>query len=218
MSSAGLLRSALAGLPADIAGALETEFLELERRFGMGDRGPAELNGGRLADAMVRLLDWKRTGSYTPMGQQVNRQAVLSACRQDPAIPDSYRSHLTTCIELLMDVRNRRDVAHHGAAVGVNEMDTPLVIRVAAWSLAEIVRVEAALPPADAQSLIDSLAEKEIPLVEEIGGDLFVLASDLPAAAPCSRPSDISTRPGSSVSSKLRPGSVVSTSRATRST
>jgi len=183
MSSAGLLRNALAGLPGDIADALENEFLELQRRFGMRDWGPAELNGGRFAEAMVRFLDWKRTGGYTPVGQQVNRQAVLSACRQDPSMPDSYRSHLTTCAELLMDIRNRRDVAHIGAAVGVNEMDTHLVMRVAAWSLAEIVRVEAALPPAEAQTLIDSLAEKGIPLVEEIAGDLIVLASDLPASA-----------------------------------
>jgi len=183
MGSGGLLPNALGGLPQDISEALESEFLELERRFGMRDWGPAELNGGRFAEAMVRFLDWKRTGTYTPKGQQVNRQAVLSACRQDPAMPDSYRSHLTTCTELLMDVRNRRDVAHLGAAIGVNEMDTYLVMRVAAWSIAEIVRVEAALPPAGAQSLIDSLAEKVIPLVEEIGGDLIVLASDLPASA-----------------------------------
>ena len=80
-----------------------------------------------------------------------------------------------------MDVRNKRDVAHIGAAIDVEEMDAHLVVRVAKWLLAEIVRIEAGLPPSEIQDLVDELSAKELPLVETIAGDYVVLATNLRA-------------------------------------
>lgn len=68
-----------------------------------------------------------------------------------------------------------------GTEVDVNEMDAQLVIRLAAWTLAEIVRQEGKLSAGDAQAIIDRLTVRRLPLVEKVGGDLVVVATDLSA-------------------------------------
>ncbi len=122
------LQSVLPSVPSDISNALGEEFIELKTRFARQDWGPAELNGGRFAEAALRFLEWKESGSaYTPIGQQLNRSKILGSIRKNTAFPEGLRFHVASCIEILMDIRNKRDVAHLGATVDVNEMDARLV-------------------------------------------------------------------------------------------
>lgn len=182
MNPSGSLRNVLPNIPGDIVDALETEFRNLESRFARRDWGPAELNGGRFAEAVLRFLEWRESGGhYTPIGMQLNRQAILNRARNNPSLPDGLRFHVAKCSEILMDIRNRRDVAHLGTVINVDEMDAHLVMRLAAWVLAEIVREESDLSAQDAQALIDRLSVRRLPLVEEVGGDLVVVATDLSA-------------------------------------
>lgn len=176
------LRSALQNVPDDIRSALEAELTELERRFARGDWKAAELNGGRFAEAVMRYLEWKRTGSFTPVGKQLNRTSILKAVETDTTLPEGLRFHVRRSVELLMDVRNKRDVAHLGNVVDVEEMDARLVLRLANWTISEIIRTEGALRGEDIQKLVDRFSTTHMPLVEEIDGDLVLLATDLPAA------------------------------------
>jgi len=180
MNPLGSLSNALPSIPNDIVDALETEFRNLESRFARRDWGPAELNGGRFAEAVLRFLEWHESGGhYTPIGRQLNRQAILNRVRNNTSLPDGLRFHVSKCAEILMDIRNRRDVAHLGAAINVDEMDAHLIMRIAAWILAEIVREESGLSAQDAQALIDRLSARRLSLVEEVGGDLVVVATNL---------------------------------------
>lgn len=155
MNPSGSLRNVLPNIPSDIGDALETEFRNLESRFARRDWGPAELNGGRFAEVVLRFLEWRESGGhYTPIGMQLNRQAILNRARNNPSLPDGLRFHVAKCSEILMDIRNRRDVAHLGTVINVDEMDAHLVMRLAAWILAEIVREESNLSAQDAQALI----------------------------------------------------------------
>jgi hypothetical protein len=176
------LASALAAVPADIVTALAREYGALQSRFARQDWAPASLNGGRFAEALVRYLEWKQSGHYTAIGAQLPRERILNAVRSDPTMDPGLRLHVLKCAELLLDVRNRRDVAHLGHDVDVNEMDTHLVLRLAAWSLGEIIRQEGSVPPGDRQTLLDRLSSRAVPLVEEIGGELVVLSTSLDAS------------------------------------
>lgn len=182
MSGSNEFRAALINVPDDIVAALEREFADLEARYVRGDWGPAELDGGRLAEALFRYLDWKQSGTFTPIGNQLNRSSITQAVKTDTSLPEGVRFHVRRCTDLLMDIRNKRDVAHLGSAVNVNEMDSQLVMRLASWSLAEIVREEGNLSPEEAQHLIDRFSAIHVPLVEEIDGDLIVVATELRAA------------------------------------
>jgi hypothetical protein len=169
-------------IPPDICQALQDEHRELRLRFSRGDWGPAQLNGGRFAEALLRYLEWKESRTFTPIGTQLRRSAILGKVRSNAGIPDGLRFHVASCVELLMDVRNKRDVAHLGNVVDVKAMDAHLVMRLASWSLAEVIREESQLAPDEIQALIDRLSERRLALVEEIDGRLIVVATELPAA------------------------------------
>lgn len=175
------LDRALSGIPKEVLQVLREEYSKLEARFARGDWASAELNGGRFAEAILRYLEWKVSQKFTPLGTRLNRSAIIGKTRSASQLPDGIRSHLTTCAELLMDVRNQRDIAHLGSVVDVKGMDAHLVMRLAAWSLAEIVREESGLSGDEVQLLVDRLSERRLALVEEIDGNLVVVATNLKA-------------------------------------
>ncbi len=175
------IQSAISDIPQELANAIIEEYIEVQLRYARGDWAPSELNGGRFAEAILRYCEWKGSSSFTPLGISVNRSSILGRTRNNTRLPESLRFHISTCVELLLDVRNRRDVAHLGNNIDVREMDSLLVFRIASWMLAEIIRLESGFPPNQVQSIIDKLSKKHIPLVEEIGGDLIVVGTHLRA-------------------------------------
>jgi hypothetical protein len=176
------LRNVLPNIPSDIVDALETEFGGLESRFARRDWGPAELNGGRFAEAVLRFLEWRESGGhFTPVGTQLNRQQILNRVYNSASLPEGLRFHVAKCSEVLLDIRNKRDVAHLGTTISVDQMDAHLVMRLAAWILAEIIREEGGLSAQAAQDIIDRLSSRRLSLIEEVGGDLVVVATELPA-------------------------------------
>jgi hypothetical protein len=178
----GTLSSYLPNIPSEIVTAIENEFQALASRFSRHDWGPAELNGARFAEGMFRYLEWKHSGTaFTPIGVQLNRQSIFNRVSTDANLPDGLRFHVLKCTELLLDIRNKRNVAHLGNLLNVDEMDSRLVMRLVKWILAEVIREESAANPQEIQRIIDSLSVKEIPLIEEIDGDLVVVGTDLKA-------------------------------------
>jgi hypothetical protein len=154
--------------------------VNLESRFARRDWGPAELNGGRLAEALLRYLEWKESGgSFTRIGEELDRTRVTNRVKNNPKLPKGLRFHVLACAGLLLDVRNKRDVAHLGEVIDVSEMDAHLVMRLASWALSEVIREESGLPPKEIQQLIDQLSARRIALVEEIGGRLVIVATSL---------------------------------------
>lgn len=173
---------ALSEIPGELAAALSNELAGLMHRFAKRDWGPSKLNGGRLAEAVLRYVELKGTGSYTPFGTQINRSKVCADAANNTALSDSVRFHLPSSAQLIMDVRNKRDVAHLSAVLDVNEMDSHLVVRLGSWMVAEIVRLEAGLAPDEVQRIVDSLSTKYVPLVEVFDGETVVVAPSLSAA------------------------------------
>ena len=60
MAGAELI-GALNHLPAQIVKALENEYGKMESRFARRDWAPAELSGGRFAEALFRYMEWKES-------------------------------------------------------------------------------------------------------------------------------------------------------------
>ncbi|HEV2263227.1 MAG TPA: hypothetical protein VGR79_01710 [Stellaceae bacterium] len=65
----------------------------------------------------------------------------------------------------MYEVRNNRGVGHVGGEVDPNHMDATLVVSMCNWIIAEIVRVFHNLSVDEAQALVDSLAERRVPIV-----------------------------------------------------
>lgn len=183
MGSINLLTSAFGAIPIDIVNAITKEYTELESRFSRHDWAPGELNGGRFAEAVLRYLEWKESGgsSFTPFGTQINRSSIIHRISSNPNMPDGLRFLVPKCSELLLEIRNKRDVAHPVNIVNVDEMDSRLALRLVNWVLSEIIRVEASLSTKDIQEIIDGLSVKEISLIDDIDGDIVFVGTHLKA-------------------------------------
>jgi len=181
MGAAYSLQNFLLNVPTDIVQAIELEFSGLDARFSRNDWGPAELNGARFAEAIFRYLEWKQSGTFTAIGTQINRNNIANRVSNDVNLPEGLRFHVLKCAEILLDIRNKRNVAHLGATINVDEMDSRLVLRLTKWVLSEVIREESSATPKDIQVIVDKLSTKEIPLVEEIDGDLIIVGTHLKA-------------------------------------
>src|SRR3989344_3242981 len=96
------------------------------------------------------------------------------------ALPKSLRLQIPILAELVMDFRNDRNVGHLGT-IDVNEMDSAFVLNASNWIVAELIRLETQMSPADAQAEIKKIIERKVPIVEEIGGRLKCLNPKLDA-------------------------------------
>lgn len=170
----------LNNLPSDLVSALQAEFQKLHQQYFLGRWEPSQLDAGRFAEIVFRILQYKDAGSYTLIGTQPNRLAIAAAIRKNKALDESLRFHVLGLAELVLDFRNKRNVAHPGK-INVNEMDSAFVLNAANWIVAELIRLETQMSPADAQAEIKKIIERKVPIVEEIGGRLKCLDPRLDA-------------------------------------
>lgn len=168
----------LKNLPQDLVKQLETEFQKLHQEYFLGHWEPSQLDGGRFAEIVLRILEYKNIGIYTPIGIQLNRPTIVSTLRQNTNLDESLRFQALGLTELVLDFRNKRNVAHPGT-VDVNAMDSVFVISSANWIVAELIRLETQMDPDEAQAEIKKIIERKIPIVEEIGGRLKCLNPSL---------------------------------------
>jgi hypothetical protein len=170
----------LAKLPADLVGVLQDEFQKLHQQYFLGRWEPSQLDAGRFAEIVLRILEYKDSGIYTPIGTQLKRLSIVAAIQKNKKIEESLSFHVLGLAELILDFRNKRNVAHPGQ-IDVNEMDSAFVLSSVNWILAELVRIETKMNPAEAQAEIKKIIERKVPIIEEIGGRLKCLNPDLDA-------------------------------------
>lgn len=162
----------------DIAKRLLEEYDEIMKRFASGDHRPTELSGGRFAEAAFRVCQAACQLRVTQLGKQLPPCDKL--CKDLENVPsaianEAFRIHVPRALRTIYDFRNRRDVAHLGTGVSPNFADSSLVIAVTGWVLAEFVRISSNCPPAEAQLIVDSLADRKIPLIWQRGDIIRVL-------------------------------------------
>ncbi len=168
----------LSNLPGSLVNDLQTEFQKLHQQYFLGRWEPSQLDGGRFAEIVFRILEYKHSSKYTAIGTQIKRLVIASAVRKNVSLDESLRFHILGLAELILDFRNKRNVAHPGA-VDVNEVDSIFVLNAANWIVAELVRLETQMTPCEAQAEIKKIIERKVPIIEEIGGRLKCLNSKL---------------------------------------
>jgi hypothetical protein len=56
-------------LPSDLADALETQYRNLLDHYLKEEWDDAQVDAGRFSEAVLRVIEWHMTGSYTPIGR-----------------------------------------------------------------------------------------------------------------------------------------------------
>jgi len=159
---------------------LET-YAELKRNFYLGHLRPNEVEGGRFAEAVFRLLEHRTTGTHTPLGQHLDTDKLIRSLSNLPAAsqPDSIRLHIPRTLRVICDIRNKRDAAHLADGIDPNLQDATLVTSCADWVMAELLRLHHSCTANEAQSAIEDLVTRQAPVVQEFGSDLKTLRPKL---------------------------------------
>lgn len=169
-------------MPADLIDRLDHTYSEIKNHFKSGRWESSELNGGKFCEVVFRLLEWHTTvpKTYTPFGTSI-RDFGQATRRFETmtTFPDSIRFHIPKLLNALYTLRNKRGVGHTGGDVNPNHMDALLVVSMADWIMAEIVRIFHSVTTDKAQDIVESLMVKQVHAVWEVDGKRRVLDTSL---------------------------------------
>ncbi len=183
-----MLQQVRQGLTASLNDQLVDEMLsahqEAKRNYYLGGLRLSAVEGGRFCEAAFRLLQQITTGSFEPLGTQLNTDGLIRTLSNIPngQHPDSVRLHLPRALRMVYDIRNKRDNAHLADGIDPNLQDAGLVVAVLDWALAEFVRLYHSVPANVAQRTVDSIVTRAAPAIEDFDGFLKVLRTDLGAS------------------------------------
>lgn len=175
------------GIPDELVDHLRETYERLKENYYLGNLRPSEVEGGRFAEAALRVIQWATGGlpngdPYTPLSDPLPRfDRELERLRNLPGskYPKSLRVRTPRVLHSIYNIRNGRDVAHLSGDVDPNLPDSTLVATNADWVMAEYVRLFHGVDLQEAQARVDALVTRRAPAVEMFGDFPKVLRSAL---------------------------------------
>ena len=155
-------------LPSGLRDTLLEEYQSILLSFSENRWLPSELSGGRFCEVVFTVIEGYASGIYADTPKKP--QDFVGACRrleQNTHVPRSFQILIPRLLPALFEVRNNRGVGHVGGDVDPNYMDAAFVVTSCGWVMGELIRVFHNVTIKEAQSLVDSLAQRRIPLIWE---------------------------------------------------
>ena len=172
----------LDGIPPELREPLLDEFGKIVRNYREQRWEPAELNGGKFSEIVYTILRGHVDGKFASSPYKPGN--MVEACRaleHATTFPRSVRIQIPRLLLGLYEIRNNRNVGHVGADVDPNRMDATVVLQIAKWVMAELVRIFHGTTTDAATAAVESLTERTVPLVWKSGPYTRVLSSNLTA-------------------------------------
>lgn len=150
--------------------ALAKHYHAMMIEFQQGAWEQAIGKAGKFDEAVLKAL-WVHTGKTVPAGRAFKAGAMIDGLPNAGAFDDSVKLTIPRAIRFTYDIASNRG-ARHDSEIDPNEMDAQVVVNVASWILAEMIRYaqKAVVDPAEVKALIDGLVEKKYPIFEEVDG------------------------------------------------
>lgn len=159
--------------PKTLVSKLIYHYKKLKSNFMHGRLEPGELNGAKFAEVVFRLIQYATDPQqqYTPLKQSLPSVDTLVTRFQNlpNTFDDSLRLHIPRALKAIYGIRSKRGVGHTGE-VDANLMDATLVIAVCDWTMAELIRLYHDCSADEAQSIIDRLVKRNIPIIYDRDG------------------------------------------------
>lgn len=176
------LDDALSSVPTKLREKLISTYEELKSSFVRGQFESSGLRAGKFCELVLRVLQNNLTGTFIPLGNKIpNYKSECERLEQCPSTsgPESLRILMPRALNFLYTLRNKRGIGHVGGDIDANEIDAATCVRLADWCFCELIRVFHHLPIEEAQSLVDSIAERRLPLVWDILGKKRILKTNI---------------------------------------
>lgn len=165
------------------AAAIVQSYVEMQQRFLAGDWKPAELDGGRLCEALARALYQLDTGTITH--SQLPKELCEKIEDEKNLRPHNLgladRTHLCKAVSLVYKFRSARGPVHISPVYTANYMDSMLVLHAGKWLFAEFLRIAW---KADQQLVADTIAQivqLQHTFIHELDGKPLVLIPGISA-------------------------------------
>ena len=180
------LDSALSKIPRKFRVRIIKDYLELKRRFSQAKYSSAwdssGLSAGKFCESVFRAVQNELTGSSIAFGKHIPN--FPDECRKLIQLPkaarlETLRIIIPRALVLLYTLRGKRGIGHVGGDVEANEIDAVTVVRLCDWIMCELIRIFHSLSLEEAQTIVDTLAERNIPAIWEVAGKKRILVSGL---------------------------------------
>jgi hypothetical protein len=158
--------TALSTIPPGLRDPLIVEYRGIVQNFLEQRWRPTELQAGLFSEIVYTILDGHGKNAYaTGPSKPANLVLACRALENNAHVPRSFQILIPRVLPALYEVRNNRNVGHTGGDVDPNHMDSVVVLSMCSWIMGELVRVYHNLSIADAQAVVDALAEVRVPLI-----------------------------------------------------
>ena len=155
-------------------------YIGIKQNYYLGKYKPGELDAGHFAEIVIRILQYVTNPdhSFTPLGKRLDsfdKEVAHFARLSTTDFHDSIRLHIPRSLQAIYGIRSRRGVAHIGGDVSPNLSDSTFVIVTCDWIMTELIRLYYTSSLQEAQKLVDSIAERKAPIIQDFSGYLKVL-------------------------------------------
>lgn len=181
IAKANLVAALCPPLPNDVVTKMIEDYQSIKQRYFLRKFRPSELDGARFAESVLRIVQHTDMGTFTPIGTSLNTENIVNHAASNTTMHESLRYFIPRLARNLLDIRNRRDVAHVGGDVSPNVSDALLICQCADWVLAEIIRLFYNCSIEDARKSVESINEIRIPVIADVDGFLRVQNTSLDA-------------------------------------
>lgn len=182
--SANQLESELAKVvDPSFAHSIVESYMELEQRFLAGDWKPAELDGGRLCEAISRALYQLDSSVIT----HTDLPGTLCDWLEDlhkkrcHNLGEGDRRHFCKAIRMVYKFRSDRGPVHISPIYTANYMDSMLILHAGKWMFAEFLRLAWNKDRAVIAEKIADLVQLEDSIVHELDGTPLILNHNVSA-------------------------------------
>ena len=177
-----VLDSAIANVPSKFRLRLIQTYLDLKKNCVEARHEVAGLSTGKFCEVVLRLLQEKVHGSFTPFGKKINNYA--EECRKLITAPEisgneSERIVLPRALVFLYTMRNKRGIGHVSGDVDANAIDIAAMAKTADWIVCELIRINHGMSLEEAQDIVDGISVRQLPTIWEVAGKKRVLKEGL---------------------------------------
>lgn len=179
ISPEDLIRELSVVVDTSFARSTIESYIEMQQRFLAADWKPAELDGGRLCEAISRALLQLDTGTVSHNKMPAEIREILLDQKINHNLTHQDRYHLAKAIEVVYKFRSDRGPVHISPVHTANYMDSMFVLHVGKWILADFLRIAWKQDRRIIGEVISQLVQLEHALVHELDGRPMVLAQTI---------------------------------------
>ncbi len=158
-----------------ITAALD-HYTQMVAKLRRGEWEAATNRAGKFVEAVLKSL-YVYSGNIPAVGRQFKADQIIKALENSPAgsVPDTIKLTIPRACRFIYDVASNRGARHDPDEVNPNKMDANTVVMNCSWILGEMLRFaqKGTLNIDQTQAIVESLAQRQYPSIEEVDGRIY---------------------------------------------